>query len=784
MQTGKYNNMFIQNIKSSIKRLFQNKLYTIINVGGLALSFAIAILILLYVHNELNVDKYHKNLDNLYRLVENKDNHAYTAATYGGYAINKYPEAKYVAQYYVEYDRIFQYGNNKSIKIENLAYADSSFLKMFSINIIESNTNKLLCTDQSIIISQKTAQKLFGDADPLGQTMRLENTHDYIVEGIFEDYPSNSSFKHDIIAYFPSVKFMMGFPDYDVTKHDYNNMFTTFIMLNENVNKNDLNERIKKDYSERFWEGTEFYLQEFSDIYFNNDINDDYVRHGNKQIALLFLSIALIIIIIAMINYINLSTSISAKRALSIGIYKTLGAHRKNLIMQFMIETISICMLALILGFILAELFIPVFNNMLQYNLQVKTFYAFPFNMISLLCVFIIAVIGGLYPAFYLTKLSPLQVIKGKFVAGKGIGLFKKGLMVFQFIVTIVLITGTIIVYLQLNYWQNMDLGINKEHILSLNLSAEVYENASVFSERVSKIPSVEDICFGTGAPGGFDGGTTFNMEDGREIQVRYVSTDANYMDFYGINIIEGEGFSKNNPETNAGKFILNETAAKYMALDNLFEKDFGGARCIGVVKDFIYRSQKDAIKPLLIQFDDKESNISIKISPLGIPETLKQIEGVWYSMTTNFPFEYKFVNDIFDAKYKNEERLTKLLGYFAIFSIFIACLGLFGLISFMAEQRTKEIGVRKANGANIRNIILLFSKEFIQLIVISGIIAIPLSYYVLSKWLQNFAYATKLSWWVFAVSVIIAIVVSSLSVFYRAYSAASQNPVDALRYE
>ena len=555
-------------------------------------------------------------------------------------------------------------------------------------------------------------------------------------------------------------------------------------MIKQNVNKTDLNERIKKDFSEkRYWNGSECYLQEFSDIYFNNDINDDYVRHGNKQVVLLFLSIALIIIVIAMINYINLSTSISAKRALSIGIYKTLGAHRKNLITQFMLETISICMLALILGFILAELFIPVFNNMLQYNLQVKTFYAFPFNMISLLFILTVAVISGLYPAFYLTKLSPLQVLKTKFVTGKGIGLFKKGLMVFQFIVTIVLITGTIVVYMQLNYWSNMDFGIEKDHVLTINLSAEMHENASVFSERVSKIPSVEDVCFASITPGSPIGGLGFRMDE-RVINVRYLTADANYVDFYGIDIIEGEGFSKSNPAMNAKKYLLNETAAKYMACDNLFEKEIGVGRCVGIFKDYIFMSQKDAIKPLMILFGEKESEMSIKLSPIEIPETLKEIEEVWNSMTENFPFEYKFVDDIFNEHYKNEERLTKLLGYFAIFSIFIACLGLFGLISFMAEQRTKEIGVRKANGANIKDIILLFSKEFIQLIIISGIIAVPLSYYFLSKWLQNFAYPTNLSWWIFAVSIVIAIIVSSLSVFYRAYKAASQNPVVALRYE
>lgn len=782
MQTQKFHDMLLQNIKLSIKRLSNNKLYTFINLGGLALSFAIAILILLYVYNELTVDNNQENLTSLYRLVENKDKSAYTAATYGKYIINKYPEVKYVSQYF-KTENIFQYNNSQSIKIENVAFLDSSFLNMFSINIIKRNTNKLLCTNQSIIISQKIAQKLFGDTNPLGQIMRIENTHDYIVEGVFEDYPSNSSFKHDVIANFPSIKFLWGFPEYDVTIDDGNGSFSTLIMLNENINKKELDERLRKDLDERFEGESEFYLQEFSDIYFNNEINDDYVRHGKKQIVYLFLAIALIIIIIAMINYINLSTSMSAKRALSIGIYKTLGAHRRSLIIQFMVETVLICILALVFGYILAELFIPAFNNMLQYSLQVKTFYAYPFNIISILTAVLIAFISGIYPAFYLTKLSPIKVLKGKLANIKGIGLFKKGLMVFQFIITIALITGTIVVYQQLNYWRNMDLGINKDHILSINLSAEVYDNASVFSEKVSRIPSVEDVCMGTGAPGGFGGGLNFII-DGREIKVRYVTIDANYADFYGIHIIDGEGFSKNNPETNKKKFLLNETAVKYMGFDNLFEKNFNGYRCIGIVNDFIYNSQQGAIEPLLMLFGNKESNISIKISPIGMPETLKKIEEVWNSMTSNFPFEYKFVDEIFDSHYKNEERLTKLLGYFAAFSIFIACLGLFGLISFMAEQRTKEIGVRKAHGANIRSIISLFSKEFIQLILISGIIATPLSYYILSVWLQNFAYPVKISWWVFAVSILIAIVISSMSVFYRAYKAASKNPVESLRYE
>ncbi|OFX27300.1 MAG: hypothetical protein A2041_06240 [Bacteroidetes bacterium GWA2_31_9b] len=774
--------MILQIIKSSVKRLSNNKLYTFINLGGLALSFAIAILIFLYVYNELTVDNNQKNINSLYRLVENNDKSAYTAATYGKFIINKYPEVKYISHYF-KAENIFQYNNNQSIKIENVAFLDSSYLDMFSINIIKRNTNKLLCTNQSIIISQNIAYKLFGNTNPLGQVMRIENTHDYVVEGIFEDYPSNSSFKHDVIANFNSIKFLWGFPEYDVTIDDGNGSFSTLIMLNKNVNKTEFEERLRKDLDERFEGDLKFYLQEFSDIYFNNSIKDDYVRHGKKQIVYLFLMIVLIIIIIAMINYINLSTSISAKRALSIGIYKTLGAHRSSLIIQFMVETILISILALIFSYILAELFIPAFNNMLGYNLRVKTFYAYPFNIISILVALLIAFISGLYPAFYLTKVSPIKVLKGKHTHIKGIGLFKKGLMVFQFIITIVLISGTIVVYQQLNYWRKMDLGINKDHIISINLSAEVYDNASVFSEKISRIPSVEDICIGTGAPGGFGGGLNF-LIDGRELKLRYVTVDANYIDFYGIHIIDGEGFSKNNPDVNKKKFLLNETAVKYMGFENVFEKNFNGYRCIGIVNDFIYASQQGAIEPLLILFGDKESNISIKISPTGISGTLKKIEDVWNSTTSNFPFEYKFVDDIFDAHYKNEERLTKLLGYFAAFSIFIACLGLFGLVSFMAEQRTKEIGVRKANGANIRNIIFQFSNEFIYLILISGIIATPLSYILLSKWLQNFAYPINISWWVFAVSIVIAIVISSMSVFYRAYKAASQNPIESLRYE
>ncbi len=486
---------------------------------------------------------------------------------------------------------------------------------------------------------------------------------------------------------------------------------------------------------------------------------------------------------IAIINYINLSTSISSKQALSIGIYKTLGAHRGNLIIMFIIEAIILCISALILGYILAELFIPTFNNLLQYNLQVKTFYAYPFNLISVITAILIGLLSGLYPSLYLTRFSPIESLKRKASKVKGIAVFKKGLLIFQFVITITLITGTILVYKQLNYWRNMDMGINKAHILVLNTKSNLSKNAKVCQERIEKISGVEKVCFSNGTAGNVGQGL-FDVIDDQEISLRYLIVDANYFDMFGIEVIDGKGFSKDNPEVNEDKYLLNEAAVKYLDWETPYEKKLWGMQCIGVIKDFNFESQQNSIRPLFISFRETNRTMNIKISPKNIPSTIKQIEEIWIEMSPEFPFEYKFVDDIFDEHYKNEEHLTKLLGYFAIFSIFIACLGLFGLINFMAEQRTKEIGVRKVNGANIRNIILLFSKEFIQLILISGIIAIPLSYYILSKWLQNFAYATKLSWWIFAVSIMIAVIVSSTSVFYRAYRAASQNPVDALRYE
>ncbi|NOQ26775.1 MAG: FtsX-like permease family protein [Bacteroidales bacterium] len=771
--------MLLQNIKSSVKRLYNNKLYTIINIGGLSLSFAIAILILLYVHNELNVDKHHTNLDNLYRLVDKDGNYTNTNAKFGEYIKNKYPEVESFSRYF-EVEGIFQFNDNKTIKIKNFAFLDSSSLDMFSINIIKKNTNQLLHTDQSILLSQNTARKYFGDTDPIGKTIKLDNYYDYIVEGIFEDYPTNSSFKHDVIANFPSVKFGWGYPKFNVLEIEEIWAFTTFVMLKENVNKKEFNERLKKDITERFERPSEFYLQEFSDIYFNNDIPDDGVKHGKKQIVNLFLGLALIIIVIAMINYINLSTSMSSKRALSIGIYKTLGAQRINLIIQFIVETLIICIIALILGYILAELFIPAFNNLVQYNLQVKTFYLYPFNLISIVVSIIIGLISGIYPAFFLTKFSPIRALKNKISKSKGIELFKKGLIIFQFIITISLITGTIVVYKQLDFWRNMDIGINKDNILILELIGRS-DNAKLCQKEINKIANIENTCFASA--GNFR--DRLNEEiDGQEISMSYLSVDEDYFDLYNIQVIDGEGFSKDNPEINKRKYLLNEAAVKYLNWENAYEKDIGGMKCIGVIKDFNFASPHDAIAPLFISYGERSLMLSIKISSKNIPSTLKQIEETWKEIYPQFPFEYRFVDDIFDEHFKNEERLSEVLGYFAAFSIFIACLGLFGLISFMAEQRTKEIGVRKANGANIRNIILLFSKEFIQLILISGIIAVPLSYYILSKWLQNFAYATKLSWWVFAVSIVIAIVISSLSVFYRAYRAASQNPVNALRYE
>jgi len=775
--------MIFQNIKTSLKRLINNKLYSIINIGGLSLSFAIAILILLYVHNELTTDKYHSNLDNLYRLTENKNKSADTPAKLGEYIKNKFPEIKYFTRY-KEFNRVIQYDDNKSIKMDHIAYMDSSCLDMFTIHILKSNQGKLLGTNQSVIISETTAKKLFGDADPIGKTIRLENKHDYIIEGVFEDYPANSSFQHNIIASFPSVKFFWGWPEYNVLEEEGNWSVSTYVLLNDGVNKANLDERLQKDLLERFGRKTEFHLQEYSSIYFDNEISDN-IRHGKTQIVYLFLSIAIIIIIIAMINYINLSTSISAKRALSIGIYKTLGAHRKSLMFQFMIETIMICLFSLILGYILAELFIPTFNNLLQYKLQVKSFYLFPFSIISIAAAILIGLISGLYPSMYLTRFSPLQILKGKASGTKGIGLFKKGLMVFQFIITITLITGTIVVYKQLNYWRTMDIGVNKDHTLVLRPGDNLQKSAKVFKEKIEEIAGVENISFSKGTIGNV-GNNLYGVIDDQEINLCDLRVDANYFDLFGIEVIDGHGFSKSNPKINEYKYLLNEAAVKYLDWETAYEKDLWGCKCIGVVKDFNFASQQNAIAPLFILFTAEEGAwiINIKISSVNIQSTIKQIKEIWTEMSPGNPFEYQFIDDIFNKQYNNEERLTKLLGYFAIFSIFIACLGLFGLISFMAEQRTKEIGIRKTNGANIRDIISLFSKEFIQLILISGIIAVPLSYYMLMKWLQDFAYATKLSWWVFAISVIIAIVVSSLSVFYRAYRAASQNPTECLRYE
>lgn len=764
--------MILHNIKTSFKKLIANRLYTFINIGGLSLSFAIAILILLYVNNELNTDRYHKNIDYLYRLTENKDKHSYTAAKFIDYIIEKYPEVKYSTRY-KEFSGIFQYGDNKSIKIDHVAFMDSSCLEMFTINIVKSNKSKLLRTDQSIIISETIAHKFFGSEDPIGKIIRFENEHDYTIEGVFEDYPSNSNFQHDAIAYFPSVRLFWGYPKYNVLIEEGNWSFSTFLMLQQGVNLMDLNDRLKTDLVQRFGRPTEFYLQPFTDIYFNNDIRDD-MRHGKEQIVYLFLTIAIIIIFIAIINYINLSTSVSTQRALSIGINKTLGAHRKSLIFQFLIETIIISLFSLVLGFVLAELFMPTFNNLLQYNLHVKSFYSFPFNIIAIIFSIIIGVLSGLYPAFYLTRFSPIEILRNKVSKTKGMSLFKKGLMIFQFIITITLITGTIIVYKQLNYWRNMDMGFNKENILVLNLGGEVSKNPKLFKERVEKVPGVQQVCFSSGTAGNVDNGLYDKIDD-QKIIMRHLYVDANYFEMFGIEVIDGEGFSKTNPEVNKQKYLLNEAAVKYLNWESPYEKDIWRWKCIGVVKDFIFASQHDVIGPLFISFNDGASTVNIKIESLNIPLTIKQIEEIWTDMSPEHPFEYKFIDDLYNDQYKSEERLTKLLGYFAIFSILIACLGLFGLISFFAEQRTKEIGIRKANGASIINIILMFSREFVQLVILSGIIAIPLSYYILRSWLQDFAYATKLSWWVFVVSILLAVIVSSLSVLYRAYRTASQ---------
>ena len=791
--------MFKHHFKIMCRSFLRNKMHTIINITGLAIGISSFILILLYVHRELTVDRFQKNLDRIYKITlgENFGTMAPLAVNLKG----KIPEIEslvridnYMGGGESPVLQIREGNEKKAVQVKNIIYADSSFFNVFSFKLIKGDAKKSLSEPNSIILTESTAHKIFGNDDPIGKTIEFIGTNEnprlnYTVSGIVQNAPDNSSIKFNGIVSFTTLKSIKpGGVDVD---DDYGNWtFDTYVLTNGSCSVDDLtkktndiwlNDILKRRNVSPGTESAKDYIAGFVPL-------DDVPFYKNNKIKFIYLIliVGIIIILIAVINFVNLSIAKASLRTKEIGIKKVAGSSRHELIIQFIGETIVLTLIAAFIAVIIVECLMPLFNNTTSESITFN-FLQHPANiLLFLLGSLLIGIIAGVYPAYYLSVFKPINIFKNEKISGKKY--VTETLIVFQFIISVILIISTITISRQVKYMKTGDLGFDNKNIITCYQTRNIRNKYDVFKQKLLQNPDIINVTASQeklSEPFNM----TFNNEiNGSEKTYYAMAVDPDFIKTFGLKIIQGRDFSWDLTDE-FKNVIINETAVKNFGLDNpldfqikLFDNKM---QVVGVVKDFHNESFQKKINSLVLWCVPGYSfYVSIRINNNNTQKTVQYINKIWDEFSPDIPFEFHFLDKRYEALYKDEDKFNLVIGYFSIIAILIACLGLFGLVSFITENRTKEIGIRKANGATTWEILLMLSKDFTKWVLVAFIIACPVAFFAMNKWLQNFAYQANLNWWIFVLAGLIVYVIAILTVSWQSWRAASRNPVEALRYE
>jgi hypothetical protein len=784
-KNGEY--MYKNYLTTALRNLKIHKFYSLINILGLAIGFTVCLLILLWVQDEWSFDRFHKRADHIYRVVfadESYDNIQHYSVTPPALAAalkKDYPEIIHSVTYY-SHDGVLMKHGEKMFK-EKLGYASASLFDIFSIHFVSGNSEIALQNPYSIILTEKTAKKYFGDEDPISKTVTIENKTDFIVTAIVEDLPENSSLQFDAITHFQHL--------YEMTGRGKNDSwdsfgYNTFILLTPKINSTDFSQKIADYIIRRNTDDTfkpKLYLQPFSEIHLYN------LNGGGIIIYIyIFSFIAIFLMVLACINFINLVTARSAVRIKEISLRKVIGANRKNLIFQFLGESIFLTLFSLILSLIFVERLLPVFNDLTGKSLSLEAISTA--SGIILLCSITIftGIIAGSYPAFFLSGFKPVTILKNYKISGSSP--LRNFLVVFQFSISIIMIISTIVIFNQLNFIKNMNLGFNKDHIIYISLNQELSSNIVTLKNEMKNSTRLKSVAVTSNKIGisQFQS-VDINQWEGnfeeKSILLNFIFTDYDFLNTFNIEMMEGRFYSEEITSDSVG-LVLNEAAIKEMGInDPIGKKILSHSHIIGVIKDFNFQSLHSRIYPLAIGMNPTWNRyLAVKVSPENIEETIDHIKSIVTKFAPDFPFEYQFLDQEFDRMYDQEQRLGKLFIYFSILAVLISALGLLGLASFMAGQRTKEIGIRKVLGASIYGILLLLSKEFTKWILLANVIAWPIAWYIMTEWLKDYAYRAPIEWWVFIVAGFSALLIALMTVSSQALRTALSNPIEALRYE
>jgi len=688
---------------------------------------------------------------------------------------------------------------------ENAIFADNSIFDVFSFPLVTRSEEAPLARPYTIVLTESTAKKYFGDENPLGKIMTLSNEMDFTVTGIVKSPPENSLFDFDMILSF-ETRYA---ENRELMEEWINFSYITYLLLDENSDYKALEAKFPSFVEEHMGEqltayglGLNYFLQPLTSIHLYSSLEyEETEGSGNITYVYLFSGIALFVLLIACFNFINLTTARAAARAKEVGLRKTLGAYKSRLILQFLTESTIYSVFSMLLALIIAEIALPVLNSIAGTELSLASI-----NIPSLLLIMLIISIGvgifaGSYPAFFLSAFSPARVIKGNLRSGSSRFSLRSALVIGQFIISITLIAGTFFIYKQINYMKNKRLGFDKEQLMVLpELEENIQKSPDLIRDKLSIIPGVERIAFGSESPGSGTSASLFVPEgyaDDQGILMNYIEADYNYVPALGIEIVQGRNFSADIVSDTANAAIINETAAKQLGWENPVGKTFTSPdpgtdrsewetrKVVGVAKDFHLETLHREIGPLIIFNENEDPNLAIlRLSTNNITGTVERIKDKWGEITQGQPLNFFFVDDEFGEMYRAEERMGKLALYFSILAIFIGCMGLFGMSSYAAEQRTKEIGIRKVLGATVPNILRLLSKEVLILVAVSFVIAWPIAFYALNRWLQNFAYRIHLDIYIFVFAGLVALVVAMLTISFQSIKAALANPVKSLKYE
>ncbi len=806
-------------IKIAWRNLVKNKTYSVINIVGLAIGLGCFLLISLYVMDELSYDRFNDKADRIYRVDADirfggsELRLAVSSDPMGATLKTDYPQVE-------EFARIYTSNGSKLIKKEdqyiveqNVGHADSTIFKVFTLPFIAGIPDKALTEPKTVVISESSAIKYFGTTDVLGET--IETTDEgktlYTITGVMKDIPHNAHFNLDFIFSMHNVQYEFG----NYLSHN----FFTYILLQKGVDYREF-ERIFPEFIDNhvLAQAQQFMniqsMEEFNKagnylayslmpltrIHLYSDRSPELGVNSSIQYVYIFGAVALFILLIACVNFMNLATARSSNRSKEVGIRKVLGTKKTRLIKQFLAESTLTVFISLAIALLLAWISLPFFNQLSIKTMSLSVLFKTPFIYLLCLLPFIVGIMAGSYPAFFLSAFQPVAVLKGKLSTRVKKSTFRNALVVFQFITSTFLIVSTIVVYIQLDYIQTKKLGFNKDQVLILDETGSLGNNLQAFKNEIKKFPGVQSATYGGYLPvqeSSRNDRTYFrnavpDPQNGLNMQTW--RTDYDYMKTLGMEMKSGRWFSEEYG-TDSSAIVINETTAALLGYEDPVGKNIYSFRTsseletityniIGVVENFHYESIRQTIGPLCFTLGETPWTLALKVSTDDIQSLVPQIESEFKSMAPGMPFSYRFLDDSFNEMYRAEQRVGKIAFSFSLLAIFVACLGLFGLATYISEQRTKEIGVRKVVGAGVNNIALMLSRDFIVLILIAFLFAFPLAGWAMNRWLEDFAFRIDISWWVYLVSGMLAMVIALTTVGYQAIRAGMVNPVDSLRSE